>query len=625
MCGIFGVIEKSKVDKKKACHALNLLSHRGPDNTSFFWSNGIFLGHTRLSILDLSEKANQPMKFGNLIIVYNGEIYNHLELREKYLKDYEFKTSSDTETLLYLYHKLGRKCLHLLNGMFSFAIYDRVNKKIELFRDRFGKKPLYFCKKGDLFIFSSEIKSILYYLPNIPEINKKAFMEYLTFWAPLPDETFYKEIRKLPAGFYLSYSLRERRIADYNSYYELPLKTDHSIFSKTKEDLINETENLLLSSVNYRLLSDVEVGAFLSGGIDSSLVVSMYSTLSDKKIRTFSIGYSEHKRYDELNYAELVAEKVGTEHTSIVVTKEDFIEASERILDFLDEPVSDPACIPTYILSQKVKEEEIKVILTGEGSDEIFLGYDNYFKVLDFYLLQNSLDKNLKEKLLGYHEKQRNLTREWEFFRRAFSDEIIYRSNGENFTDFQKVCLLREVLKPEKFSSQEVLYSKFPAIKSISNFSLLLSFIDLKVWIAEVLMTKLDRMTMAHSVEARAPFLDYRLVEFVLRIPQELRLGNTTKALLKPIAEKYLPHSIVYRKKKGFSSPFLEWYYDVYGKEILVRLKRMNDELGWFKKDFLEFLFSEGQKGHFKLHMWSLILFEKWFSKIYGGRSYGVV
>ena len=467
-----------------------------------------------------------------------------------------------------------------------------------------------------------EIKSINSYLQKTPDINKIAFFQYLQFWSSLPPNTFYKNIKKLPHGSYLSFDINKYRLS-LNKYFDLYDKAFNinEIKENNFEDedkLIEKIEQLILSSVKIRLIADVNITTFLSGGIDSSLITAIFSKLENKNISAFSIGYKEYKNYDELKYAQKVAKHLNIEHFKYEVGKEDFLKALDKVIYHLDEPVSDPACIPTFILSKKVKEKNIKVVLTGEGSDEIFFGYDNYFKMNDFYILSKNIPDNEKKYLLQYHFNQVNLTKDWEYFKRAFGNETIYKSNGENFTYLQLKKLLNNSFIKNFSQNENYFEYVLPDVNKISDFFNQMSYIDLSIWIPEVLMTKIDRMTMANSVEARAPFLDYRLVLFMLKLSSKLKVKNRTgKYLLKKIAVKYLPKEIVFRNKKGFSSPFLEWIYEKEGESILNNLISLNKQLGWFNNEFLKFLFNEGKEGRFKLHIWSLILFEKWFKKTY--------
>jgi len=330
MCGIFGIVS-TDINLKKALKALDLLKHRGPDGNGFYYDGKIFLGHRRLAILDLRPEANQPMQTENSIIVFNGEIYNHLELRNKFLRDETFKTHSDTETLLYLFEKFKLKTLKFINGFFSFAFLDKLGNKLYLCRDRFGKKPLFFYKTQNIFIFSSEILPIVEYLDKTPQINKIAVWEYFTFLHSIPPKTFFKNLFKLPSANCLVLDLENLTFNFYN-YWQFPNFVNEEFLKKTFPEIINDIEELLINSVESRLLADVEIGTFLSGGIDSSLITALYKLLSGKKIKTFSIGYKEYKIYDETDYANQIANFLNTEHYTLLADKQDFLEVFQKWL-----------------------------------------------------------------------------------------------------------------------------------------------------------------------------------------------------------------------------------------------------------------------------------------------------
>ncbi|QOG12155.1 asparagine synthase (glutamine-hydrolyzing) [Arcobacter sp. FWKO B] len=583
MCGIVGAnFISNNFDK-----AVNLLKHRGPDNQKSYEFDGNLFGHTRLSIIDLDDEANQPMIFDDIIITFNGEIYNYKELTLN--ENLLCKTKSDTEVLIRLYQKYGIKFLDKLNGMFSFCIYDKKLQQFFCARDRFGKKPFYYYFQNGKFIYASEIKSILNLLGFTPKVNLSALDEYLSFLAPLNNNTFYTGINKLPSGY--SLTLKGNHI-NIDKYYDI-----NNIETKyfDEKSILEDVENILLKSVNNRLVGDVEVATLLSGGIDSSLVSALYAKQSKKTINTFCIGYDEHIHYSELLYAKIVAKHIKSNHHELIISKKDFIDTIDKMLNHTDEPFGDSASVPTYLLSEYIHKHGITVALSGEGSDESFLGYDNYFKMLNYY-------NNTQSK-----QEDFNLTKEWEYNNRAFLNEHIYRSCGETFTTNQKRLLLSN-------HSERDLLNKYQSTYSPVKW---LTYIDFKIWIAEVLMTKIDRMSMAHSLELRAPFLDYRLVEYMLGVDDKVKLGNTNKYLLKQIATKYLPNEIVHRQKKGFSSPFIEWLYDEYHSEILTKIERVNKELNLFNMDFVKFLYNEAKEKRFKQHVWNLYIFARWYEKVY--------
>ncbi len=618
MCGIFGIAGSH--DRDKAIRALRLLDHRGPDNAGYFSDEEIFLGHTRLSILDLSPKGNQPMSDSEakVWITFNGEIYNFKYLKRELEDEFTFNSTCDTEVMLYAYKRYGLTLPEKINGMFAFAVWDAPRKTLFLARDRFGKKPLYYTFRKGTFMFSSEIKSLLMMLDEKPRIDKTAFLQYLSFLASLPPGTIYEGIHKLPAGHFIRFEGGGVRVTQY--YDILDRVTPCGI--GTEAQARDAVEHLLLDCVRSRLIADVPVGSLLSGGIDSSLISALYSAENCGPIHTFSIGYSDHKQYDELAYAQLAADSIHSIHHAMAVTKETFVNAFDAIIYHLDEPVNDSACIPTYLLADMVKKSGVKVILSGEGSDETFLGYDFYFEMLNYYRLQDTTGSDQKKLLLSYFMDNFNLSKRWEYFRRSFTDSTLYRTVGENYTDAQKRLLLRREEFPsiDDDLSHEYIKGHWNAFRQsgLRGVDHWMSYIDFKVWIPEVLMAKIDRMTMAHSIESRAPFLDHRLVELAFSLDGTLRRGEQTKSLLKPIAEKYIPGEIVHRRKKGFSSPHLEWFYEYYGDDILKEWRAMNNELGWFNNDFLTFLYDEGANGRFKQHVWSLIVFQRWFKKYCG-------
>jgi asparagine synthase (glutamine-hydrolysing) len=432
----------------------------------------------------------------------------------------------------------------------------------------------------------------------------------------IPPKTFFENIFKVPASHCLILDII--KLTWYlHKYWEFPYKVEEAFHDKCPSKILKDIEKLLINAVERRLLEDVEIGSFLSGGLDSSLITALYRLISGKKFLTFSIGYKEHKIYDELNYANKVASFLKTEHYPILVGKEDFLEIIDETIKHTGEPIADPANLPTYLLAKKTNEKNIKVILVGEGSDELFMGYPSYFTYLDFYKLQNSLEENLRKKLGQYHKRQRNLTKEWEYFKRAFNGEIIFRTTQETFTDYQKQLLFKENFFKNLPNSEDILHYYFPNLSKIKDTILLMSYIDINLRIPELLMAKVDRMTMAFSIEARAPFLDYKLVEYIAKIPQSLKIQKGPKSLLKPIALKYLPQEIVLRPKKGFSSPHFEWYISTYGASELSKWKKVNSILNWFNNNFLEFLYNEALHNKFKMHFWTMVIFVRWFNIFY--------
>jgi len=498
MCGILGVNFNTDSSFEKA---LKTIEHRGKDNISTLKIDNNTFGHTRLAIIDLDDEANQPMEFDNIAITFNGEIYNFQELIKS--ENLDCITLSDTEVIIRLYQKYDTYFLHLLNGMFSFCIYDKQSSRFFCARDRFGKKPFYYFYKDSKFIFASEIKAILHLLDKKPKFNKNVLSEYLQFWATIGDETFYGNIYKLQAGQFLILENEELKI---ENYYDLA-KEKSSYTYATHTQLLKEIENDLEKAIKYRLVGDEEI----------------------------------------------------------------FIKYFEEILLQLDEPLADSAMIPTYILAKEISDSGLKVALSGEGSDEIFLGYDKYFD-------------------------------------RAKENDKTTIMINQAFYDDELKSLLTYDYKRIKFQDL-----KKDNLSQMQQFT----YNDFNTWIAEVLMSKIDRTSMANTLELRAPFLDFNLVANIFNIDDKTKIGDTNKSLLKDIALKYLPNSIVHRQKKGFSSPFIEWLYEAYDDKILNTILKVNTQTNFFNEDRLIDIFNMAKEGKVKQQLWSIYIFSRWFEREY--------
>jgi len=591
MCGIVGANYDTKVD---FLNITNIMKSRGPDNTSTKRIKNNFFGHTRLSIVDLATEANQPMEFDDVIIVFNGEIYNYDEL--KISEKLECKTSSDTEVLIRLYQKYDLKFLHLLNGAFSFCIYDMKKDRYFCARDRYGKKPFYFYAKENKFIFSSMITPIIKLLGFTPKLNKVALSQYLQYFVPLTPNTFFTDINKLEAGSYLLY---ENNKLTQKKYYKI--KTYKNISNETTA--LKNMEEILYNSVEKRLKSDVEVGTLLSGGIDSSLISTIYSQVSNHKINTFSVGYKTHTKYSELSYANLVAKNIKSNHTALEISQKDFIDSLDDVFENLEEPHADPAAIPLFLLTREINKQGIKTVLSGEGSDELFLGYDNYAKFLKYYEFEKSLDEK-QMNFLNEIISSLGGNKEAEYLRRVVKKENLYNSFGEIYSSSQRKKLLQKVatFKQETPKKDPVDW---------------MSYIDTKIWLGEALLSKVDKMSMANSVETRNPFLDFRLVDTAFSIDSSLKIGDTNKYLLKKVAQKYIPVEIINRTKKGFNSPFNEWLFLEYGEKLLNDIYYVNNRTDLFNIDYIKYIYENAKHNKLKQHFYALWHFCRWYKKIY--------
>ncbi|AGR76383.1 asparagine synthase (glutamine-hydrolyzing) [Aliarcobacter butzleri 7h1h] len=594
MCGILGTnFLNERFDK-----SLELLHHRGPDFQNSIKIGNKEFGHTRLAIIDLDEEANQPMIFDDILLVFNGEIYNYKELI--HVEHLECKTKSDSEVLIRLYQKYGFDFLNKLNGMFSFCIYDMKKDLYFCARDRYGKKPFFYYFKDNKFIFSSSVKSILNLLDYKPNLNKVALSKYMQYFVSFGEDSFYQDIFKLEASTYLIYEPNKSRELQKKKYYKI--NTYKAI--KDEKQALNDIEELLFKSVEYRLNSDVEVASLLSGGIDSSLISALYTKISGKKINTFSIGYDEYKNYCELDFAQITASHINSNHHPVEINQKEYINHFEQTLDMLEEPHGDSAAIPLNILTKEINKAGIKTVLSGEGSDEIFLGYDNYAKFLKYYEFEKSLSNEQNLFLNDIIGALQNNTKESEYLRRIVKKQNLYNSFGEIYTDIQRKRLFKKVptYKTETAKQDPVDW---------------MSYIDLKIWLGESLLSKVDRISMGNSLEVRTPFLDFNLVNYMFSVESDIKVGDTNKYLLKKIASKYIPETIINRTKKGFNSPFNEWLNKEYKNKILEVIVEVNNQTNLFNHEYILHIYELSKSNKFKQHLYSLFLFSLWYKKEY--------
>ncbi len=569
MCAIFGIV--GKFDRAKALQAAKVLVHRGQDSCGAYEGDGILLFHHRLYILD--PDAKQPMCEDGKVVIFNGEIYNY--------KD--FAASNDTQAILKSYPDFNR-----LQGMFAFGLFD--GKRLYLAKDIFGKKPIYFYKADEFFIFASEIKAILAYISEA-RFNQKALSSFLSFGSVAGRESFYQGIYKLLGGEVLEL---ECQSLSYS------IKRFDTLLQRRECDL----KEALVGAIEKRLQGDFEVAALLSGGVDSSFVSAIAKRLQGK-LATYSIGYKEQK-YSELPYAKEVAKHIGSEHHEVIFGREDFFEVFEKLLYYFDEPIGDSASLPLYFLMQRIKQDGLRVVLSGEGGDEIFLGYRQYFEFLDLY---RAKDLKYKNWLKNYFRSHFSPNKEWEWYKRVFSDELIFRSSCEVFTDLQKNLFLRQNVRDGesveflKLFLQEWQESGWR--KEIDFFT----FLDLRVRLESLYLQKLDLTSMAHTIEARTPLLDKGVL--FCAYANEAR-AKEAKFLLKQIAKDYIPQSIIERKKRGFSYPVIEW---LLAKGYAEKIKKINQDTGFFDASQLEFLIQSVRRNRFSRHFWLVVAFLVWFER----------
>lgn len=630
MCGISGFCDfTKKTDKRTLEQMTDVLYHRGPDDSGYSFYETPFanigLGHRRLSILDLTPQGHQPMKFQNLEIVYNGEIYNFKEIRselENY--GYDFASNSDTEVILKSFHKWGIEAIHKFIGMFAIVIYDKKQQKLILVRDRAGVKPLYYYYKSGLFLFASELKSFHKHPEFKKDIDKNALALYFQYGYILEPYSIFKNTYKLPTGYYAELSLKDGSFSihkywDVIDFYNKP-KLNIS-FEEAKE----RTKALLKSAFEYRMISDVPIGLFLSGGYDSSAVAAILQTNRTQRIKTFSIGFYESK-YNEAHYAKKIAEYLGTDHTEYYCTQKDAQELLPYICEIWDEPFGDNSVIPTTLVS-RIARREVKVSLSADGGDEIFGGYDKYTRTLTYLkifpripfrnILAFIMEKLDPKYLIGFN-------RTYNFSNRYEKLKYILKAKDE--IEMMNAIVLY-------FSPLEInkLLYKIPSVEVKTRFDdkLLLNShndttnkmlsIDYKTYLPDDILTKVDRATMSISLEGREPLLDHRIIEFVSQLPSEYKIKNGNKKyLLKSIVHDYIPRELMDRPKMGFNIPLSEWIGDELKKYVLEYLDRKRvaktSILNVLKVDKLKKQWLRNNKLNTN-KIWLLLIFMMWYEK----------
>lgn len=614
MCGICGF---SWEDKKLIGDMISIQSHRGPDQRGDYADSNVSIGHARLSIIDLSIKGKQPMsnEDGTLWVVFNGEIYNFMALREDLAgRGHKFRSDTDTEAILHAYEEYGEKCLSLFDGMFAFAIWDSRKKLFFLARDRAGVKPLYYSINNDGIIFASEIKAILLWDKFKREIDKSSFYNYLTFRYVPGAGTIFKGIQKLLPGHYMTYRLNSKK-GDIQKYWDIHLKPmKKSVMAYSKE--INDT---LKEAIHKRLISDVPLGAFLSGGLDSSYVVGLMKELCSEPIKTFSVGFESGEGYDESRFSRFVAEEYGTEHHEMFVKEKSF-NLLPKILWHMDEPIADFASIPTYILSEFAKKK-VSVVLTGEGADETFGGYRKYRYLGAFHPYYKAMPLNLRRfmsKTAGIFNNSLHFKRLKDFHSSSSISEY-YLQLISFFTKSEKEGLckadaLRSVIgRPDAGIVEPFFDKKIPLIDSLMS-------LDFKTWLPEDLLMKVDKTTMAHALEARVPYLDRDMLSLSGRIPSSLKIKlNKEKYILRRAMRELVPSEICKRKKHGFNVPVHKWLEkdlrDISG-ELLS--ERSVNRRGLFNYSYIEKIFNSYPKSkiYYSRQLWTLLNFEIW-ARIY--------
>ena len=605
MCGFCGYInKKEKAHIKKMNDAI---VHRGPDDESYYKDENIAMGFRRLSIIDLNG-GRQPIsnKSENLIITFNGEIYNFKEIKEDLKKKgYEFKTKTDTEVILLGYEEYREKILDKLRGMFAFVIWDKKNKTLFGARDHFGQKPFYYANMNGTFMYASEIKSFLYHPDFVKEVNKEALKPYLTFQTSVLNETFFKGVFKLKPGHYFTYDMDKDKL-DIFEYYNINFKpTDQDL-----DELTDKIDATITKSIDYHIISDVPVGAYLSGGIDSSYVVSYL-----KPDKTFSVGF-DYENFNEVPMAKDLSDILGIENKNELINSDDFFESIDKVQYFADEPTANLSAVPLYFLS-KLAAEDVKVVLSGEGADELFGGYTSYeednllkkYKKLPFFI--RKFFKILVSPLPSFHGKN--------FLTRGGSKvEDYYVGNAFIFDNNEANKILTEGYKSD-LKYQDITKPYYDKVKDEDDLTKM-QYLDMYFWLPNDILLKADKMSMANSLELRVPILDKEVFALAKTIPSKYKLShNTTKYVLRKAASKRIPESWYKRRKKGFPVPIIKWFREEKYYNIVKDIFEEEFTSEFFDQKLLIKMLDEhyNSKKNNCRKLWTIFVFLVWYKKFF--------
>ena len=624
MCGITGIIafnDQGKQYLNKVSAATYALIQRGPDGEGIYFHNNVALGHRRLSIIDTSNLASQPFTetSGRYTIVFNGEIFNYKELRKQLInKGIQFKSQSDTEVLLQLYITEKENCLSQLDGEFAFAIYDNLNEELFIGRDRYGIKPIYYYLDESIFAFASEMKALLKY--DIPkEVDSDSLHTYLHLnYIPSPYSIF-KNVKKIERG--TSIKINNLKSITTASYYSIPYSstTNNNLsYSESQKEL----KKLLHQSVHNRMVSDVPLGAFLSGGIDSSIITAL-AAQETKHLNTFSIGYKDEPLFDETQYAQLVAKKYNTNHTVFQLSNTDLYEHLFYVLDYMDEPFADSSALAVNILSMHTKKH-VTVALSGDGADELFAGYNKHAAELKARntSLVNTLIKSgsaiINQLPKSRNSKLGNTFRQLDKFSKGL--KLDERERYWRWAGFTKGAEIEELLS-SKATHFEI--RKKELLKGLNDDYNSVLLMDMKLVLENDMLVKVDRMSMSRSLEVRVPFLDHKIVDFAFSLPPQFKIDNKQrKKILKDAFKDLLPEELYHRGKQGFEVPLLKWFKtdlkslitdDLLSDKFIEEQNIFNPEA---IKRLKQQLFSSNPNDSVA-RVWALIVFQYWWKKYY--------
>jgi asparagine synthase (glutamine-hydrolysing) len=641
MCGICGVWEygaaRGDVDRELIVSMRDVMTHRGPDDAgelTFDDARGGF-GFRRLSIIDLSAAGHQPMRgcTDRVWLVFNGEIYNHTKLREMLeARGHVYRSRTDSETILHLYEERGLDFIHELEGDYAIAIWDADKERLLLARDRAGVKPLYFYHRSGRFMFASEIKAILQHPSVTADLDEEALYHYLTFVTTPAPLTLFKNIQKLPAGHLLTLDRAgEIRIQQY--WDALPSSAQSGNLSESEHEA--NILSLLRASIGKRMMADVPFGVFLSGGVDSSANVALMSELMTQPVRTFTVGFNDSEELNELESARSISQRFGTDHHEVMIGREEMEKFLPDMVFHQDEPIADPVCIPLYYVSKLARDTGTIVVQVGEGSDELFAGYDwfrTYLEIEDRFwkhaertpLAARRAAAAVAQPIVQRVLKKRLAT---ELVRRLGSNESLFWGGAIVFDETMKAQVLTSAARAgyNGASTYDVVrrYEEiFAAASPEADSAARMTYLELKLRLPELLLMRVDKITMATSVEARVPFLDHHLIEYAMNLPRELKIkGQTGKHILKRALESVLPRDLLYKPKRGFGAPVNHWFRGAESAGLVRQITNSAlSQRNLFDYKLINRLADEHQRGvrDWSANLWCLLNLSVWYDRWIG-------
>jgi asparagine synthase (glutamine-hydrolysing) len=642
MCGICGILatgENFACDETTVTDMRDRMPHRGPDDAGSWADTAgrVALGHRRLSIVDLSPAGHNPMpnEDGSVWITYNGEVYNHRALRSGLeARGHVYRSQTDTETILHLYEEEGPRCVERLHGMFAIAIWDSRRRELFLARDRLGIKPLYYAQLSGGFLFGSEIKALLAHPAMTADLDEEAFGHYLTFVSTPAPLTMFKGVRKLAPAERMTVRADGTTTSE-RWWTPMSRAAEEEVSRLDERGMQDRLLELLRASIEKRMMSDVPFGVFLSGGVDSSTNVALMSELMDEPVRTFSVAFKDHEKYNELEFARQIADRYHTDHREVVIDWDDLESFLPQLIHHQDEPIADWVCVPLYYVSKLARDNGTIVVQVGEGSDELFHGYDLYInEARRRRRFWEPIQRVPRPVRLGASRVLTDLARRTDrgvmhaqIFAEAASGRLPFWGGAICYQgDLKQQVLATGNGQPDSYEVVERLWREAERDRPSADLLQKMTYLELKNRLAELLLMRVDKMTMATSVEARVPFLDHELVEFAMALPPDMKVRNGVgKYVLKrAVAGSVIPHGIAYRKKQGFGAPVSEWFRGELGRRAQKQTRESSlAERGLLDYDRVDELWEAHRSGRaeWSFQLWNLYNVSAWHDYWVAGRA----